>query len=447
MSEPVSSQPPLVNQAAPSARRTPQETQERVAKSLRRRYWAERRFRFYGLSAVLLGIVFVLFLFGTIFFKGSSSFRQSYLKVDVFYDPAIIDPSGTHDAQAIRDADFQSIVRAGLKQRFPEVESRKDVRDLTRLVSGGAAFDLRNRVLNTAGLIGQHETQWLLASDDVDMLMKGHIGRGTEGEPGQLNQNQLAWYDQLLKADALELRFNKTFFTHGDSREPEQAGVWGAVMGSLFTLALTLLMSFPIGVAAAIYLEEFALKNRWTDLIEVNINNLAAVPSIVFGLLGLAVFIGFFGMPRSAPIVGALVLTLLTLPTIIIASRAALKGVPPSIREAALGMGASKIQMVTHHVLPLAMPGMLTGTIIGMARALGETAPLLMIGMVAFIVDVPKSVTDPATVLPVQVFLWSDSPERAFVERTSGAIIVLLAFLVVMNATAVVLRNKFERRW
>src|SRR4051812_22995245 len=447
MSEPVSNQPPLVNQPAQSARRTPKETQEQVAKGLRRRYWAERRFRFYGLSAVLLGIVFVLFLFGTIFFKGASSFRQSYLKVDVFYDPAIIDPSGTHDAQAIRDADFQAIVRAGLKQRFPQVESRKDVRDLTRLVSGGAAFDLRSRVMNTAGLIGQHETQWLLVSDDVDMLMKGHNARGTEAEPGQLNQNQLAWYDQLVKQDALELRFNKTFFTHGDSREPEQAGVWGAVMGSLFTLALTLLLSFPIGVAAAIYLEEFALKNRWTDLIEVNINNLAAVPSIVFGLLGLAVFIGFFGMPRSAPIVGALVLTLLTLPTIIIASRAALKGVPPSIREAALGMGASKIQMVTHHVLPLAMPGMLTGAIIGMARALGETAPLLMIGMVAFIVDVPKSVTDPATVLPVQVFLWSDSPERAFVERTSGAIIVLLAFLIVMNATAVILRNRFERRW
>jgi len=279
------------------------------------------------------------------------------------------------------------------------------------------------------------------------MLMKGHIGRGTAAEPGALSESQLVWFDDLVKAGAIEQRFNTTFFTHGDSREPEQAGVWGAVMGSLFTLALTLLMSFPIGVAAAIYLEEFALKNRWTDLIEVNINNLAAVPSIVFGLLGLAVFIGFFGMPRSAPIVGALVLTLLTLPTIIIASRAALKGVPPSIREAALGMGASKIQMVTHHVLPLAMPGMLTGTIIGMARALGETAPLLMIGMVAFIVDVPKSVTDPATVLPVQVFLWSDSPERAFVERTSGAIIVLLAFLVVMNATAVVLRNKFERRW
>jgi phosphate transport system permease protein len=447
MSEPVATESPRATSGTPAARRTPKETQEQVARSLRRRYWSERRFRFYGLAAVLLGILFVVFLFGTIFFKGASTFRQSYLEIEVFYDPAIIDPSGTRKAEDLATADYQALIRAALKLRFPQVESRKDVRDLTRLVSSGASFDLRDRVLNTPGLVGQRETQWVLASDDVDMLMKGRIARGTEAEPGPLNAKQLGWFDALVKADALELRFNKTFFTRGDSREPEQAGVWGAVMGSLFTLALTLLLSFPIGVAAAIYLEEFAHKSRWTDLIEVNINNLAAVPSIVFGLLGLAVFIGFFGMPRSAPLVGALVLTLLTLPTIIIASRAALKGVPPSIREAALGMGASKIQMVAHHVLPLAMPGMLTGTIIGMARALGETAPLLMIGMVAFIVDVPRSFTDPATVLPVQVFLWSDSPERAFVERTSGAIIVLLAFLVVMNATAVVLRNKFERRW
>jgi len=219
------------------------------------------------------------------------------------------------------------------------------------------------------------------------------------------------------------------------------------VMGSIFTLGVTLLLSFPIAVAAAVYLEEFAPRNRWTDIIEVNINNLAAVPSIVFGLLGLAVFLNFFSLPRSAPLVGGLVLTLLTLPTIIIASRAALKGVPPSIREAALGMGASKLQMVGHHVLPLAMPGMLTGTIIGMARALGETAPLLMIGMVAFIVDIPRGVIDPATVLPVQIYLWADSPERAFLERTSAAIMVLLVFLVVMNATAVILRKRFERRW
>ncbi len=447
MSEPIPGPVPDSPSRVASIRLTPKETQERVAKSLRRRYWAERRFQFYGLAAVILGIVFVVFLFGTIFLKGASTFRQTYVKLDVFYDPAVIDPANARKPEEIANADYQALVRAALKERFPQVEGRKEVRELTRLVSGGAAFDLRTRVMKTGGLIGQRETVWVLASDDVDMLLKGRIPRASAAEPGPLSENQVAWVDSLVKANALEPRFNTIFFTHGDSREPEQAGVWGAVMGSLFTLAITLVLSFPIGVAAAIYLEEFAHKNRWTDLIEVNINNLAAVPSIVFGLLGLAVFIGFFGMPRSAPIVGALVLTLLTLPTIIIASRAALKGVPPSIREAALGMGASKIQMVTHHVLPLAMPGMLTGTIIGMARALGETAPLLMIGMVAFIVDVPKGITDPATVLPVQVFLWSDSPERAFVERTSGAIIVLLGFLVVMNATAVVLRNKFERRW
>jgi phosphate transport system permease protein len=436
-----------MNNPRPVTALTPRETQERVARSLRRRYWAERRFRFYGMLAVLFGIAFVVFLFATIFSQGISAFRQAYLKLDVFYDPQVIDPAGTREPETLALADYQAIIRTALRQRFPQVEGRRDTRELMRLVSRGAAFDLRDRVVSSPKLIGQRETLWVLASDDVDQLLKGNIPRESVGERGPLSQQQVAWVDELRAADALALRFNRVFFTRGDSREPEQAGVWGAVMGSMFTLTLTLLLSFPIGVAAAIYLEEFASRNRWTDLIEVNINNLAAVPSIVFGLLGLAVFIGFFGLPRSAPLVGALVLTLLTLPTIIIASRAALKGVPPSIREAALGMGASKIQMVVHHVLPLAMPGMLTGTIIGMARALGETAPLLMIGMVAFIVDVPASFTDPATVLPVQVFLWSDSPERAFVERTSGAIIVLLAFLIVMNATAVILRNRFERRW
>jgi phosphate transport system permease protein len=263
----------------------------------------------------------------------------------------------------------------------------------------------------------------------------------------RLKDNALAWAWDLQEKGQIEKRFNTTFFTAGDSREPELAGIWGAAVGSFFTLIVTLLLSFPIGVAAAVYLEEYAPKNKWTDLIEVNINNLAAVPSIVFGLLGLAVFINFFGLPRSAPLVGGLVLTLMTLPTIIIASRAALKSVPPSIREAALGVGASRIQMMTHHVLPLALPGMLTGTIIGMAQALGETAPLLMIGMVAFIVDIPGGITDPAAVLPVQIYLWADSPERAFVERTSAAIMVLLGFLIVMNILAVFLRKKFERRW
>ena len=263
----------------------------------------------------------------------------------------------------------------------------------------------------------------------------------------RVTDRTIGWVRQLQEKDVVDKKFNTIFFTHGDSREPEQSGIAGALAGSFFTLIVTLLLSFPIGVGAAIYLEEFAPKNKWTDLIEVNINNLAAVPSIVFGLLGLAVFINYFGLPRSAPLVGGLVLTLMTLPTIIIASRAALKSVPPSIREAALGMGASRMQAMFHHILPLALPGMLTGTIIGMAQALGETAPLLMIGMVAFIVDIPQGFTDNATVLPVQIYLWADSPERAFVERTSAAIMVLLGFLITMNALAVLLRKKFERKW
>ncbi len=315
------------------------------------------------------------------------------------------------------------------------------------MISSGAAYELRDMALGDPDIIGKTVSVWVFADDDIDMIVKGQFSREVSEENRRVSDRQLAWLDRLEAEGRVEEKFNVIFFRSGDSREPEQAGIWGAVMGSFFTLVITLLLSFPIGVAAAVYLEEFAHKNRWTDLIEVNINNLAAVPSIVFGLLGLAVFLNFFGLPRSAPLVGGLVLTLMTLPTIIIASRSALKSVPPSIREAALGVGASKMQMVIHHVLPLALPGMLTGTIIGMARALGESAPLLMIGMVAFIVDIPKGVFDPSTVLPVQIYLWADSPERAFMERTSAAIIVLLAFLLVMNATAVILRKKFERRW
>jgi phosphate transport system permease protein len=279
------------------------------------------------------------------------------------------------------------------------------------------------------------------------MLLKGNIDAQIDEALRPLSDQQIAWVTALQEAGRLETRFNRALFTNGDSREPELAGIRGAVMGSLYMLVVTIVLSFPIGVAAAIYLEEFAPRNRWSDLIEVNINNLAAVPSIVFGLLGLAVFINWAALPRSAPLVGGLVLTLLTLPVIIIASRAAIKAVPPSIREAALGLGASQTQVVFHHVLPLALPGMLTGAIIGMSRALGESAPLLMIGMVAFIVDVPGSFSDPATALPVQIYLWADSPERAFAERTSAAIIVLLGFLLIMNLTAVILRRRMERKW
>ena len=427
--------------------RTAAETRARVERSLNRRYWAERRFRAYGLGAVLLGLAFVVVLFTSLISQGWSAFRQAYVTIDVYYDPAVIDPEGTRLPETLAVADYATVVRNALKKRFPDVEGRQASRALGALVSSAAAHVVQDHIEARPALIGQHERLTVLASDKVDQLIKGRIDRKMDEASRSITDQQVAWIDALLADGSLSLRFNRGFFSNGDSREPEQAGVWGAVVGSILTLGVTLLLSFPIAIAAAIYLEEFARRSRWTDLIEVNINNLAAVPSIVFGLLGLALFLNFFGMPRSAPLVGGLVLTLLTLPTIIIASRAALKAVPPSIREAALGMGASKIQMVTHHVLPLAMPGMLTGTIIGMARALGETAPLLMIGMVAFIVDVPKGFTDPATVLPVQVFLWADSPERAFLERTSAAILVLLVFLVVMNAAAVFLRNRFERRW
>lgn len=430
-----------------STNRTAAETQALVTKSLARRYRAERRFRFYGLTAVLAGLVFVVFLFGTIFAQGLSVFQQSYVKVEIFYDPAIIDPAGTRNPDDLVTADYQALVREALKARFPQVEGRRDLRELYGIVSSAASIELQQRITADPAAIGTRETRWVLADDTVDMLIKGRVARNAPEDERRLSDQQVGWIAALERDGTLALRFNRAFFSNGDSRDPEQAGVRGALIGSLLTLFITLLLSFPIGVGAAVYLEEFAPRNRLTDIIEVNINNLAAVPSIVFGLLGLAMFIGFFGLPRSAPLVGGFVLTLLTLPTIIIASRAALKAVPPSIREAALGMGASRLQMVAHHVLPLAVPGMLTGAIIGMARALGESAPLLMIGMVAFIVEVPQGVFDPATALPVQVFLWSDLPERGFIERTSGAIIVLLLFLLVMNATAVLLRNKFEKRW
>ncbi len=418
-----------------------------VNAGLGRRHAAERRFRWYGLIAISLGLAFVVLMFANIIGKGYPAFWQTYVQVPIKFDPTVLDPDGKRDPKAIENADYAALVRAGMRQLFPAVQGRLELRALSGLTSSDATYELQRRVQQNPELIGTEQEFWLLASAGVDTLVKGNIDRALDESERPVKDNQIEWVDKLQAAGKIEKRFNTVLFGSGDSREPEQAGIRGALMGSFYTLLVTFLLSFPIGVATAVYLEEFAPKNRWTDLIEVNINNLAAVPSIVFGLLGLAVFINFFGLPRSAPLVGGLVLSLMTLPVIIIAGRAALGSVPPSIREAALGMGASKLQMVGHHVLPLAMPGMLTGSIIGMARALGESAPLLMIGMVAFIVDVPKSFMDPSTVLPVQIYLWSDLPERAFVERTSAAIMVLLAFMILMNGLAIVLRKRFERRW
>ena len=416
-------------------------TMELVNRGLAKRYRKEKRFRAFGLAAIIASLCFLGLLFSSIIANGWSTFWQTRLLLDIHLDAQVL------DVDDLTNADYGGLVKSTMRDLFPDVKGRRDKRRLYELVSTGAAFDLQKMVLADPSLIGKKVKLWVPAGDDVDMFAKGYISRDVPETDRRIKDKQIAWIDALTQAGRLERKFNTTFFTAGDSREPELAGIRGAIMGSLFTLLVTISLSFPMGVATAVYLEEFAPKNKWTDLVEVNINNLAAVPSIVFGLLGLSVFLNFFNMPRSAPLVGGLVLTLMTLPTIIIASRASLKSVPPSIKEAALGVGASKMQAVTHHILPLAMPGMLTGAIIGMAQALGETAPLLMIGMVAFIVDVPTSITDSATVLPVQIYLWADSPERAFVERTSAAIMVLLTFLICMNAVAIYLRKKFERRW
>ena len=418
---------------------------QKIKKSLKRRSRAEKRFRWYGRIAILLGLTAVLLLFVDIVGKGHGAFKATYIQLDIHYDSEKLGVSSLADPNELMQANWDALPKVALRNQFTDVKSRRDKRKLYGLISNGAGFDLKDHLLANPLLLNQTETLWILADDDIDTYYKSWL----DGEPyaARLSKKQVSWIEQLHQQGKIALQFNSNLFTRGDSREPEQAGIRGAIIGSMLTLFITLLLSFPIGVAAAVYLEEFAPKNKFTDFIEVNINNLAAVPSIIFGLLGLAIFINFFHIPRSVPVVGGLVLTLMTLPTIIITSRASIKSVPPSIREAALGMGASKHQVVLHHVLPLALPGMLTGAIIGMAQALGETAPLLMIGMVAFIVDIPQSFTDPATVLPVQIFLWSDSPERAFIEKTSAAIMVLLTFLMIMNISAVWLRKRLERRW
>ncbi|PIE00213.1 MAG: phosphate ABC transporter, permease protein PstA [Thiothrix nivea] len=423
-------------------------TTEKVKAGLAKRYAKERRFRLFGLASIIISILMLAILLVSIFSTGLPAFTQTYIRLTVDLQAETLGVDSSASQEALRAANYAGVIKNTLYQRFPDVKDRRQKKVLRQLVSGNAQYRLQAMVMADPSLIGSQQAVWFLADDDIDTYFKGNIDRTLPEADRRIKDYQLKWLDDLEAKGDVDKRFNTVLFTSGDSREPEQAGILGALLGSFYTMIVTLLLSFPIGVAAAIYLEEFAPKNNWlVDFIEVNINNLAAVPSIVFGLLGLAVFIQFFGVPRSTPLVGGLVLSLMTLPTIIIASRAALKAVPPSIREAALGMGASRVQTVFHHTLPLAMPGILTGTIIGMAQALGETAPLLMIGMIAFIIDIPGGITDPATVLPVQIYLWSDSPERAFTEKTSAAIIILLFFLILMNIVAVLLRKRFERRW
>ncbi len=542
-------------------RRAPYDwTSDQSRRRVRRRYAADRRLQAFGLAGIGIALLLLGTLFASIISSGYKAFVQTHIKIEVFVDPALVDPENPGSGN------FRALVRDSFFAYFPEVTSPSDQRALRDILSSSAHFNLRDYVVANPDVIGQTITVDLPASDPFDQLYKNVIPRRIEalswqqedafddyivdrglvsiqdGEafmrlnvfldpakidaedpadgdyrsmlaeamralipvraignpidvlsddavdklrdfavanPGRLGQvienfeaplsvhyatlargeeptvlnprfrnaKEFEWFDRLIAQGQISLPFNWALLTNGDSRFPEQAGLAGAIVGSALTLMVTLLISFPVGVAAAVYLEEFAPKNRTTDFIEVNINNLAAVPSVVFGLLGLALFLGTFGMPRSTPLVGGMVLSLMTLPTIIIATRAALKSVPPSIREAALGVGASKHQVIMHHVLPLAMPGILTGTIIGLAQALGETAPLLLVGMNAFITTPPTGILDPSTALPAQIYSWSDSPERGFTSRTSAAILVLLAFLIIMNAAAIIMRQRLQRKW
>ncbi len=388
-----------------------------------RRYRGERLFRATGLFAILLSAGFLAFLLITMVSNGARGFTRTEIAI-----PFDLEKLGI-DAQAARAG-------VGLVEVPAIAADRAFGKGAGLAVSENGWLTLRTAIARDPSILSRATTIKIPASSAIAFAERG------EGSP-----EARALFKRLDDAGVVSTGFNSQFLLRSDATDPTQAGIWGALKGSLLTMAITLLLAFPVGVLSALYLEEYAPRNRWTDLIEVSINNLAAVPSIIFGLLGLAVFLGMWGMPRSAPLVGGMTLALMTMPVIVIAGRNAIKSVPPSIRDAALGVGASRIQVVFHHVLPLALPGILTGTIIGMARALGETAPLLMIGMRAFVATPPGGVSDPATVLPVQIFLWSDEVSRGFIEKTSAAIIVLLVFLLAMNAIAIYLRNKFETRW
>ncbi|MEC7439096.1 MAG: phosphate ABC transporter permease PstA [Pseudomonadota bacterium] len=425
---------------------SPKTAAERVEAGLAARRSREKRFRVYGRIAIGVALAFLVTLFVSIFSKGIPGFFQHYVTLEVTLDSAKLDPTGDLSVQSLYDGDARGVIRAALYEATG-ASGRSGRKAAGKLISAGAEQRLRNAVLDDLSILDTTQRMKFAVDDDVDSFLRGFIKRETPEKDRRINDKMIGYVDELRGKGLISFEFSDYLIFGSASRNAEMAGIYGALVGSILTLAVCLVLSFPMGVATAVYLEEFAPKNRITEIIEININNLAAVPSVVFGILGLAIFIGIFGMPRSIPLIGGVVLALMTLPTIIISSRAAIRAVPPSIRDAALSVGASRVQTTFHHVVPLAMPGMLTGTIIGMAQALGETAPLLMIGMVAFIVDVPGSVTDPGTVLPVQIFMWADFAERMFVLKTSAAIMVLLAFLIVMNAAAIFIRKKLERRW
>jgi len=420
---------------------------KKIEYSLKKRKRQESRFKIYGLLGIATAVTFLCIILSSIVMEGKKAFLSTYIKLEVYFDPDIIYTSNDQKEEDIKFANFQKIIKNSLNSFFPEISDKGELRKLSNFISSSEEENLMKLVLKNKQLVGQKITLWLLASSKIDVINKNPDMELIAEEDRLISDLELNWLNEIRSANNIKSNFNKNFFVKADSTEPEQAGIWGSLVGSFFTLFVTLILSFPIAVAAGVFLEELAPKNKFTDFIEVNINNLAAVPSIIFGLLGLAIFLNVMHLPRSAPIVGGMVLALMTLPTIIIATRASLKAVPPSIREAAIGLGATKFQTVTHHVLPLSLPGILTGTIIGMSQALGESAPLLMIGMVAFIVDVPGSFLDSSTVLPVQIYLWKSTAARGFVELTAAGVMVLLFFLILMNGLAVYIRQKFEKKW
>ena len=412
----------------------------KIKHSLIKRHRRETRYRIYGIGSILIAATVLFLLFGSIFISGVGSFFQDKIKIDIVFAAKALRLGDDWTSADLKKVRLSRAINNSIYSIFPEFSSRSQKSMLRKLRSSNTDAKIKQQLLKNPQWVGQTVSIWITASHYLVNYLSNEQTLAQDSNEYQIIK-------KLKESKRIKTAFNSNFFTNGDSRSPEHAGILGALVGTFYTLLITFFICFPIGIAASIYLEEFAPKNRFTDLIEVNINNLAAVPSIIFGLLGLSVFINFFNLPRSSPLVGGIVLSLMTLPVIIIASRASLRSIPSSIKEAALGVGASKMQAVFHHSLPLAMPGILTGSIIGMSRALGETAPLLMIGMVAFVVDIPQSFSSAATVLPVQVFLWADSPELAFVEKTSAAILVLLSFLVLMNFAAIIIRNKLARRW
>lgn len=419
------------------------EVRAAAERRLRKRNAAERRFKLYGQLAIVIAISFLAVLLTRIVSQGASAFQTHSVSASVFIDPARVDRSYIEGTNFDQLAAESLLARLGLRDD-PEGLLSREVRGL---LSPDVGRRLLAKVREDQSLIGRNVPVTGALSDDADLYFKGQITRAQPEGERTLTDRQLGLLDRLHAEGLVRAGFNTALFTRTDSTQPEIAGLLGAIVGSAMTLLITALLAVPVGVLAALYLEEFAPRNRFTSIIEVNINNLAAVPSIVYGLLGVAVFINALGLPRASPLVGGMVLSLMALPTVIIATRSALKAVPPSIREAALGVGASPTQTVFHHVLPLAMPGVMTGAILALAQALGETAPLLLIGMVAFTPAVPLDPTSAATVLPVQVFLWENAAERGFQERTAAAIMVLLAFMLLMNAAAITLRRRFERRW